>query len=595
MTTTKSYDYLNRLTQIASTPTGSGAAPVSFNYNYNSANQRTKNVLADGSYWVYGYDSLGQVASGQKYFNDGTPVPGQQFGYSFDNIGNRIQTLSGGDQTGGNQRVANYTVNDLNQITSRDYPGTNDVVGAALATNVVTVNGQTAWRKGEYFWSTVKTNNASSAQWLGVAVASGGWTNNGHVYMPQTPEQFSYDADGNLTNDGRWAYVWDAENRLVQMTVNTNVGPQYQLLFAYDANGRKIQKLVSTNNGAGYVGQYTNNFLYDGWNLAAILNPQSSILESFRWGSGLSGSQQGAGGVGGLLGISYNGSSTTNCFPAFDGNGNVAALVNSADGTIAAIYEYGPFGEVIRATGPMAKINPFTFGTFFYDWETDKSYAKNRYYDPSTGRFLNRDPMAEPGFELIAQSLLSDNDPSKVNDVDGDGPLGFAPQQIEGTTGGTQIEPNGGDYEWNRYAFVLNRPTMAVDALGLDITVETGNAGAGPINNRVHQQICVMNCNMEKQCFSFGMTGPQWPEFSRKWLGWNSWVTGAILQGEIYQADPVPGATIYSRHTTTAAQDAKWLQYELTTRLGLKDGYSVARHNCRTYSQWEFRDAPLHW
>jgi len=353
--------------------------------------------------------------------------------------------------------------------------------------------------------------------------------------------------------------------------------------------------MVSTNNGSAYVGEYTNNYVYDGWNCIALLNSSFNLLNSFLWGSDLSGSLQGAGGVGGLIEVSYHGAATTNCFVAFDGNGNVSSLVNAADATTAANYEYGPFGEVIRATGPMAKLNPFTFGTYFYDWETDKYYAKNRYYDPSPGRFLNRDPMAEPGFELIAQSLLSDNDPSKVNDVDGDGPLGFAPQQIEGTTGGTQIEPNGGDYEWNRYAFVLNRPTMAVDALGLDITVETGNAGAGPINNRVHQQICVMNCNMEKQCFSFGMTGPQWPEFSKKWLGWNSWVTGAILQGEIYQADPVPGATIYSRHTTTAAQDAKWLQYELTTRLGLKDGYSVARHNCRTYSQWEFRDAPLHW
>jgi hypothetical protein len=29
---------------------------------------------------------------------------------------------------------------------------------------------------------------------------------NGSVYVPQTPESFSYDVDGNLTNDGRWSY-----------------------------------------------------------------------------------------------------------------------------------------------------------------------------------------------------------------------------------------------------------------------------------------------------------------------------------------------------------------------------------------------------
>ena len=98
MTTTKTYDFLNRLTGIASTPVASPA--VNFNYNYNAANQRTRNTLVDGSYWVYQYDVLGQVTSGKKYFADGTFVPGQEFDYSFDDIGNRLQTKTGGDSVG---------------------------------------------------------------------------------------------------------------------------------------------------------------------------------------------------------------------------------------------------------------------------------------------------------------------------------------------------------------------------------------------------------------------------------------------------------------------------------------------------------------
>ena len=50
--------------------------------------------------------------------------------------------------------------------------------------------------------------------------------------------------------------------------------------------------------------QYTNRFVYDGWNLIAVLNPQSSITQSFIWGLDLSGTMQGAGGVGGLLAVS---------------------------------------------------------------------------------------------------------------------------------------------------------------------------------------------------------------------------------------------------------------------------------------------------
>ena len=202
--------------------------------------------------------------------------PGQQFDYAFDTIGNRTQSKAGGDAAGGHQRVASYTVNVLNQLTARDYPGTNDVIGAALATNAVTVNGQAAWRKAEYFWSTIKTNNAASPAWLGAIVASGGVGSTGNVYLAQTPEQFSYDADGNLTNDGRYAYFWDGENRLVAMTNNTGVGPAYNLTFAYDAKGRRIQKTVVSNN----VLISTVNFLYDGWNLVAELTTSGSLVRN---------------------------------------------------------------------------------------------------------------------------------------------------------------------------------------------------------------------------------------------------------------------------------------------------------------------------
>jgi YD repeat-containing protein len=296
MSTTKSYDNLNRLTQVSSAPSGTGVPPVTFNYAYNNANQRNRVNLVDGSYWIYQYDNLGQVISGHKYFYDGTPVPGQQFDYGFDDIGNRKQTKAGGDQTGGNQRLANYSVNNLNQITSRDYPGTNDVIGVALATNSVVVNGLTAFHKGEYFWGTAKTNNASLAQWQQVAVSSGGNSSAGGMFVPKTPEQFKYDADGNLTNDGRWSYTWDAENRLIQMTVNTNVGPQYQLTFAFDPKGRRIQKIVAT----GGVAISTNNFLYDGWNLVAEMGSSGTLVRTYVWGSDLSGSLQGAGGGGGI-------------------------------------------------------------------------------------------------------------------------------------------------------------------------------------------------------------------------------------------------------------------------------------------------------
>jgi RHS repeat-associated protein len=93
-------------------------------------------------------------------------------------------------------------------------------------------------------------------------------------------------------------------------------------------------------------------------------------------------------------------------------------LVSAADGTIAARYEYGPFGELLRATGLMAKVNPFLFSTKYYDWETGLYYYGYRYYDPSTGRWPNRDPIGEAGGANLYGFL--DNSPPNAFD-----PLGL--------------------------------------------------------------------------------------------------------------------------------------------------------------------------
>ena len=103
-------------------------------------------------------------------------------------------------------------------------------------------------------------------------------------------------------------------------------------------------------------------------------------------------------------------------FVAYDGNGNVAALVSAANGSGAANYEYGPFGEVIRATGPMAKVNPFMFSTKFYDWETGLYYYGYRYYNPSTGRWLSRDPAGEDQggpnlYGFVGNDSVNNSDP----------------------------------------------------------------------------------------------------------------------------------------------------------------------------------------
>ena len=90
--------------------------------------------------------------------------------------------------------------------------------GLALATNTVTVNGQPPHRKVEYFRKELAVNNAAAAVWSNITVAATGETSvNGNAFVAKAPEAFGYDADGNTTNDGRWVFTWDAENRLTKV------------------------------------------------------------------------------------------------------------------------------------------------------------------------------------------------------------------------------------------------------------------------------------------------------------------------------------------------------------------------------------------
>ncbi|RMD66871.1 hypothetical protein D6833_00985, partial [Candidatus Parcubacteria bacterium] len=112
MRTRSIYDNLNRLQSIA-TEDAKAQTLVSYGYQYNLANQCTRVRLADGGYWLYQYNALGQMTSGRKYWLDGTSVAGQQFEYRFDDIGNRKSAGSGGNEWGVGLRYQHYTANNL--------------------------------------------------------------------------------------------------------------------------------------------------------------------------------------------------------------------------------------------------------------------------------------------------------------------------------------------------------------------------------------------------------------------------------------------------------------------------------------------------
>ncbi len=117
------------------------------------------------------------------------------------------------------------------------------------------------------------------------------------------------------------------------------------------------------------------------------------------WGPDLSGSFQGAGGIGGLLAVSFGGAYY---FPFYDQIGNVLGYADES-GAVAAVYEYDAYENLLDSTGPLAGFFRHRFSTKLLDPDTGLYYYGYRWYFPALGRWLSRDPIEE---ELSGLSLL---------------------------------------------------------------------------------------------------------------------------------------------------------------------------------------------
>lgn len=424
LTTTKGYDHLNRLFSITNAPATTSARTVG--YDYNAANQRSKATREDATYWDYGYDALGQVDSAVKKQAGGTTIPGHAYGFLFDDIGNRKTATFNGSTT-------TYAPNDLNQYDERTVPGVIEVRGEAAADATVTYRldaglPQPTTRLGGLFHAQAPVDNGTAPVTTALTVT--GVKNNvgpdgedavteftRTVFTPQTPEAYDHDTDGNLTADALWSYAWDAENRLKSMETSASAvtagRPRVKHDYAYDGQGRRFAKKTYAWTSGAWALTASRLFVYDGWNLLAELDAMASnaVVRTYVWGLDLSGSQQGAGGVGGLLWLNAD---TATHAAGYDGNGNVIALVDLADGSTSATYEYGPFGDTLKADGAAAALNPYRFSTKFTD-DTGLLYYGLRYYNPSTGRWINRDPIGEAGgvnlYNMVSNDLVQYFDP----------------------------------------------------------------------------------------------------------------------------------------------------------------------------------------
>ena len=337
-----------------------------------------------GSADSYGYNARSEVVTALRE-KDGSEVYGFLEDFAYDPIGNRTESAVYDEN--GTRYASVYETNGRNQYVSRTVPGLAAARGYADARAAVTVNGNPAFRLGGYFFGTAAFDNTESGVDAEVETYAalpsdeeGGddlvaaVTN--RVHVPQSPEIFAYDANGNQTlaetPAGRWAVEWNAENRPVRWTCGDKV-----LLMAYDHMGRRVRYVEIT----GGVTNKIVSFLYDGY--LCIARTADGTTDRFLWDSTEPVATR-------PLATVADG---TPYLYAHDANKNVSEVVNARTGETAAHYDYSSFGKTLIAAGFLRNRNPFRFSSEYVDDATGLTYYNWRHYDPVHGRWLSDDPM----------------------------------------------------------------------------------------------------------------------------------------------------------------------------------------------------------
>jgi RHS repeat-associated protein len=390
-------------------------------YTYNVGNQRTSVERTGGSTANYTYDPIGQVITDQAYEPSSVPRMNEQLAYGFDPAGNLNYRTN-------NALVQSFAVNSDNELTMATNGGTLTVMGTttSAATNV-TVNGSNALTYGDATFAA--TNMPLTTTYTAVAQDSYGRqaTNSVSVNLA-TNTTFQYDSNGNLISDGLRSFAYDDENELIQVLV-TN---QWLSQFSYDGKMRRRIRQEFTWQSGAWVQTNAVYYVYDGNLVIQERDIKNLPTTTYTRGKDLSGSLEGAGGIGGLLSRTAQsyvdaplaGHSFYHC----DANGNITMLINSEQAVVGQ-YLYDAFGNMLSQSGLLANANLYRFSSKEAHLNSELVYYLYRYYDPNLQRWPNRDPMGEIGFQKLQKLSIGmdEGDFNLYRFVNNDGINGIDP------------------------------------------------------------------------------------------------------------------------------------------------------------------------
>jgi RHS repeat-associated protein len=223
----------------------------------------------------------------------------------------------------------------------------------------------------------------------------------------------------------------DRRERISLDDADSSASSTRRTTFRYDGKRRRrVTREETKGSSRQWVLASETRYVYDGMRVIQERNGNGVPTVAYTRGPDLSGTLEGAGGIGGLLARSeWNSVSSAWSEHAFyhsDGVGNVTALAVPSGGDIALAgsYRYDPFGRLIGTPTGLAARNTQRFSS--KEWHNASGFYAfgYRFYDPATQRWLNRDPIGEEGGVNLYGYV--ENDP--INFID---PLGLSSIQAQ--------------------------------------------------------------------------------------------------------------------------------------------------------------------
>jgi RHS repeat-associated protein len=211
------------------------------------------------------------------------------------------------------------------------------------------------------------------------------------------PRVFTYDANGNTLSDGLRSYEWDAENRLARV----RHGDGSVTAFGYDGRGRRVW--IEEKDAQGTVTSVRRYVWAGGTQPAEERDGSNTVLRRF-YAEG----EHAPGAAAPLARLFY----------AKDHLGSVREVTDAA-GVLRARYDYGFWGNRTRVSGDAETAVGYT--GHHHHGKSGLVLTWYRAYDPDTGRWLSRDPIAESGginlYGYVGNDPVNGVDPWGLHDV----------------------------------------------------------------------------------------------------------------------------------------------------------------------------------